>query len=193
MLERLSTPFAHRPVPQPFLHVHPWRSPTALLSEPPAAASTRTTLASRASCIPSRPSSRVRSASWLPLVGTQFQIMPPAFVVIPMPSFPPAEQFLLIVMHEFLHFILHVTIFVNNPTYPLDIFCFPLLFPRLRLLLIPSHLFLHCSDNLTHPCSCLFTFLDCVARVNTSVSMRACALAWQPNSNLSRVGDRPYT
>ena len=26
VLERRSTPFARRPVPQPFLHVHPWRS-----------------------------------------------------------------------------------------------------------------------------------------------------------------------
>ena len=53
--------------------------------------------------------------------------------------FPQAEQFLLIVVREFSHFILHVTqsfflvIFVNNPTYLLCIFCFPLLFPRLQL------------------------------------------------------------
>ena len=46
--ERRSTPFAHRPLPQPFLQVHPWRSPTALLSAPPAAVSTRSTLVSRA-------------------------------------------------------------------------------------------------------------------------------------------------
>ena len=64
VLERGSTPFGCRQQPQPFLHIHPWRSPTALLSEPPAAASTRTTLASRASCIPSRPTSR---ASWASL------------------------------------------------------------------------------------------------------------------------------
>ena len=55
VLERRSTPFARPPVPQPFLHVHSWRSPTALLSAPPAAASTFSTLASRASRIPSRP------------------------------------------------------------------------------------------------------------------------------------------
>ena len=121
----------------------------------------------------------------------------PAFVVIPMPTFPQAEQFLLIVKHESLHFILHVTlsfvlvIFVNNPAHPLCIFCFPLLFPRLQLLLVLSQLFLHCSGNLTHPCSCLFSFLDCVARVNTSVPIRSCAFTSQPHSNLSRVGDRP--
>ena len=63
LLERGSTPFAHRQVPHNFLQVLPWRSPTALLSAPPAAASTRTTLASRASCIPSRPTSRARWAS----------------------------------------------------------------------------------------------------------------------------------
>ena len=63
VLERGSTPFARQPVPQPFLHACPWRSPTALLSAPPVAASTRTTLASRASCIPSRPTSRARWAS----------------------------------------------------------------------------------------------------------------------------------
>ena len=63
VMERRSTPFARRPVPQPFLHVHPWRSPTALLSASPAAASTRTTRASRASCILSRATSRARWAS----------------------------------------------------------------------------------------------------------------------------------
>ena len=112
-------------------------------------------------------------------LGAQFRIKPPAIVVIPMSSFPQAEQLLLIVMHEFPKFILHVTcsflfvVFMNNLAYNLCIFCFPLLFTRLQLLLFLSQLFLHCSGNLTHPCSCLLTFLDCVLRVNTSVSMRA--------------------
>ena len=54
-------------------------------------------------------------------LGAQPRVRPPAFVVIPMPPFPQAEKLLLIVMHEFLHFILHVAcsfalvIFVNNP------------------------------------------------------------------------------
>ena len=81
---------------------------------------------------------------------------------------------------------------MNNPAYPLCIFCFPFLFPRLQLLLVLSQLFLHCSGNFTHSCSCLFPFLDCVVRVNTSVSMRACAFTSQPHSNLSRDGDGSY-
>ena len=69
VLERKSTPLARRPVPQPFLHVHQWRSPTALLSAPPAAASTRTTLALRESCIPSRPPRAQVGLPWLPPVS----------------------------------------------------------------------------------------------------------------------------
>ena len=111
---------------------------------------------------------------------------------------PQAEQFLLIVMHGFPHCILHVTrsfvvMFVNNPAYPPCILCFLGIFPHLQLLLILSQLFSHCSGNLTYPSSCLFPFLDCVVRVNTSVSMRACAFVLHLHSNLSRVGDRPYT
>ena len=45
VLERRSTPFAHQPVPQPILHVHPLRSPTAPLSASPGEGSSRTTLA----------------------------------------------------------------------------------------------------------------------------------------------------
>ena len=58
----------------------------------------------------------------------------PPFVVIPMPSFPHAEQFLLIMMHESAHFILHVanplflSFFMNNPACPLRIFHLPLMF-----------------------------------------------------------------
>ena len=129
-------------------------------------------------------------------LGARLQVKPPALVVIPMPSFPQAEQFLLIVIHEIPLFILHMThslvvvLFVNNPAYPLCICGFPLLFPCLQLLLVPSHLFLHCLGILTHPCSCLFHLFYGVVRVNTSVSMRACAFASQPHSNLSRVADR---
>ena len=43
---------------------YPWRSPTARLSAPPVAESTRATLASRASFFPSRPTSRAGWASW---------------------------------------------------------------------------------------------------------------------------------
>ena len=77
-------------------------------------------------------------------------------------------------MCSFSSFVL--VIFVNNPMHPLCIFCFLLLFSRPQFLLILSQLFLHRSGNLTYPCSCLLPFLDCVARVNASVSIRACAL-----------------
>ena len=68
VLERRNTPFERRPVPQPFLHVHPWRSPTRF-SAPPVAASTRTTLASRASCISSRQTCAHVGLPWLPFVS----------------------------------------------------------------------------------------------------------------------------
>ena len=64
-----------------------------------------------------------------------------------MPPFPHAEQLLLIVMHEFSHFTLHVTRFfvliviMNNPAYPLCIFHFPLPFTRLQHLLLSFQLF----------------------------------------------------
>ena len=100
--------------------------------------------------------------------------------------FPRAEQFLLIVVHEFHHFILHVTcsfVFMNSPAYPLCIFCF----------LVLSQLFLHWSSNLMYPCSCLFHFLACVVCTNTSTTMRARAFSLHPHSNFSRIGDSPCT
>ena len=63
VLERRNTLSARQPVPQLFLHVHPWQHPTAQLSVPTAAASTRTTLALRVPCMPSRPTARARWAS----------------------------------------------------------------------------------------------------------------------------------
>ena len=112
------------------------------------------------------------------------------------PSQTP-EQFLFIVMHEFPYFILHVThsfvlvIFVNNPAYPLCIFCYPLLFPRLLagpFSVVPPLLW-----HLDVPVFLFVPFLDRVAHcVNTSVSMRASAFTSHPHSNLSRVGDRSY-
>ena len=41
-------------------------------------------------------------------LGAQLGVQPPASVVIPMPAIPQAEQFLFIVVHEFLHFTVHV-------------------------------------------------------------------------------------
>ena len=41
--------------------------------------------------------------------GAQLWIEPPAIVVISTPSFPHAEQLLLITVHEFLHFTMHVS------------------------------------------------------------------------------------
>ena len=64
-MDRRSTPCARRPRPQLFLYVYLWQPLTALLSAPPAVASTRTTLALRVSCIPSQPTSR---ALWASLV-----------------------------------------------------------------------------------------------------------------------------
>ena len=50
VLDRGSTPFARQPVPPLFLHVCPWRPPTAQLPAPPAA-STRAALVLRVSCV----------------------------------------------------------------------------------------------------------------------------------------------
>ena len=65
VLDRRSTPSARQLVLLIVVLVHPWRPPTAQPSAPPAAASTRTALASRASCIPSRP---ISPARWAALV-----------------------------------------------------------------------------------------------------------------------------
>ena len=62
VLECGSTPSARQLVPPLFVHVHPWRSPTAQLSAPPAVALMHTALVSRVSCTPSRPTSRARWA-----------------------------------------------------------------------------------------------------------------------------------
>ena len=195
-MQRRDKPLARRPVPQPFLHVHPWRSPTAQPSTPRVAASRCTALASRESCIPSRPISRAHpvlmgalpvshrhtSLGGLPSTSCGNECAP-LLHVLPWRTVPDQATFC---CHPKCHPC------VNNPAYPLYIFSFLLLFPRLQLLLILSQLFLPCSGNLAYPSSRLFRFLDCVARVDQRVSMRACAFASQPHSNLSRVGDRSY-
>ena len=92
---------------------------------------------------------------------------------------------------------LHVTgscalvIFANSPACLLCILC--LLFPDFRLLLILSQLLLYCAGNLACPRSCLFLVLDCVARVDTSVSMRDCTFASHLYSNLFRAGELALT
>ena len=53
-MERRSTPFARRQVPQLFLRVYPWQHPTARLPAPPGAASRRSTRVLCGSHIPSR-------------------------------------------------------------------------------------------------------------------------------------------
>ena len=128
------------------------------------AASTRTTLVLRVSCIPSRPTSRtvglprlslvslpgafsvsLRHASLGTLVYLLWRRTPPphvlpwrtaqgqatASVVVQTSPFPQAEQFLFTVVHEFLHFILHMTrsfvfvVLMNNPAYAFCILCCP--------------------------------------------------------------------
>ena len=42
-------------------------------------------------------------------LGTQLRAKPPAFVVVPVPSFPRAEQLLLVLMHEFPNLSVHET------------------------------------------------------------------------------------
>ena len=123
--------------------------------------------------------------------GAQLKAKLSAFVVISKPL-PRTEQFLLNVVHEFSHFILHVTCSLAFVV-PFSILCFLLLFLRLELLLCPFSTVLPLRGNLTHPCSCSFPFLGCVVRTNTSVSMRACAFTLHPHSNWSRVDDRPCT
>ena len=86
----------------------------------------------------------------------------------PMSSFPQTEQLLLIVMHEFSHFVLHAAQvfvpvgFMDNPAYSPHISHFPLPFTRLQLLLVLFQLFLNRLSDLAHPRSCSFRFLDCV-------------------------------
>ena len=242
MLERRSTPFARQPVPQPFLHACPWRSPTALLSAPPVVASTRTTLALRASCIPVAthlartlgfPGCPLSISAHAVLMGAllrltyahfsgdsrvhlvatdvrhfitsclgahQFRIKPAAFVVIPMPSFPQAEQFLLIEMHEFPHFILtrelvpfFCRFFVNNPAYPLRIFRFLLLFPQFQLLLILSQL-LPLLEQLGVP-TFLFVPISrlCCSRRPERVDACLCIYFASSFQLVLSAGDRPYT
>ena len=134
VMERRSTPFARQPMPQLFLHVYPWRPPTALLSAPTAAACLACVLYSFATHLARTlafpgcslsvsphpvlmgafPVSRGHAsgdsrvhlvANVLHLLtsclGAQLGVKPPAFVVIPIPPFPQAEQFLLIVIHAF--------------------------------------------------------------------------------------------
>ena len=56
------------------------------------------------------------------------------------PSFPQTEQFLLTVMHEFLHFVLHVT------------FCFLCHFVNIPRILFASFAFFFCSRNSSSCC-----------------------------------------
>ena len=117
--------------------------------------------------------------------GARLRVTPPAFVVIPMPSFSHAEQILLVVMHKFLHFILHVTCSFcschfrdHSRVYSVH----SLLSSTFTAFSAPADSLssVHCSDYLTYPCSCLFPFLDCVARVDTGVWMHARAFASRP-------------
>ena len=76
---------------------------------------------------------------------------------------------------------------------PLCILCCLLLFPRVQLLLVLSQLFLLCSGNLTYTCSCVFLFSRlCCSRQHERVDACLC-IYFASSSNLSRVGDRPYT
>ena len=131
-------------------------------------------------------------------LGHSSRIKPSAYVVIPMPSFPQAEQCLLIVMHEFLHFILYVFVWSchfreQSRVSSVHPSTFALPFPHLQLLLILSQLFLNCSSSLAHPRSRSLTFLDCVIRVDPGVPMRARAFVLHSCSNSSPVGNRSHT
>ena len=74
-----------------------------------------------------------------------------------MPTFPHAEQLLLVMMHESADFVVHeaqslaFVALMNHPAYPLHIFHLSFLFTRLQLLLILFQLFLHCLSNLAYP------------------------------------------
>ena len=85
-------------------------------------------------------------------------------------------------------------IFVNNSAYLPCIFCFS---SSVRASAAPagslSSCSSHCSGNFAYPGSCRFLFLDCVVRTKPSVSVRANAFTLHPQTNLSRVGDRPHT
>ena len=142
VLERSSTQFTRRPVPQTFLYVLPqhylqrfqWRRRRVqlwcpVLRDPPlthVGLPWLSVVCLRPSCLDGCP----YSLTWasfpgdpcvhlvatdvlhflrrLALAHSSGSSHPP-FSVIPMPSFPQAEQFLLVMVHEFLHFILHVT------------------------------------------------------------------------------------
>ena len=198
------------------------RPPTAPLSAPQAEASTRTTLALRESPrahvgpVSTHPvlmgafsvsrrhvslgDSRVHLVATnvlhLPTsrLGAQVRVMPLAFVVIPMSTFPQAEQFLLVVVHEFPHFILYVVcsfVFMDNPAYPLCTLHFLLLFPASSNPACPLSTVPPLLGRLDEP-TFLFVPLSRVVHASTDVLMRACAFTLHPHSNLSCIGDRPH-
>ena len=93
-------------------------------------------------------------------LGAQFKVKPPAFVVIPMPSFPQSDQFLLILIHEFSPFHLSRDLFLCFCRFHGQSFVssmHPLLSSSVPASSTPA-------GNLMYPCSCLFH--DCVVRVN---------------------------
>ena len=130
-------------------------------------------------------------------VGGQLRVKPTAFVVISNATLPAqAEQFLIIVVHESFHVILHLTcpfVLCRFHDQSRVSSLHPLIsssFPASSTLACPlSRLFLHCSGSLMYPCSFVFHFIDCV---NPSVWLRASAYIVHWHSNLSRVGDRPH-
>ena len=130
--------------------------------------------------------------------GAQLWIKPPAFYVIPMTTFPHAEQLLLIMMHESAHCALHVAqsvvfvVFMNHPSYPLHIFHLSFLITRLQLLLILFQLFPSLLDDQANRWLRLFHFFGWVVSVNPSMPMRAGAFALQPHTDLSRVSYRSH-
>ena len=73
-------------------------------------------------------------------LGTQLRVEPPAFVVVPVPSFPHTEQLLLILMHEFHHlgltqpFVLNI--FMGVAAHPACILRFLPPFPHFEVVLI---------------------------------------------------------
>ena len=111
----------------------------------------------------------------------------------PMPSFPQTEQLLLIVMHEFSHFVLHAAhVFVpvgsmDNPEYSPCISHFPLPFTRLQLLLVLFQLFLNRLSDLAHPRSCSFRCLDCVVLPRACLSALAHLLCNRTPTRLALV------
>ena len=113
--------------------------------------------------------------------SAQLGIKPSARVVVPMPAFPPTEQYQLIVAHELPHLVMRVArplilvVLMLGTAYPpciLSLFLFSHIF---NFLLIHLRLLFRCLGNLMQPCSCRFHFLACVF---FNMSMRACAFSF---------------